>query len=321
MEETQQTQAAPASYDAKDIQVLAGLSAVRKLINTVDLYHKIKRKGDLLSLSNELRIKPRTLALAKDEGRILHYFPDLDKSKASVLSRLKTNRELQLFSKNYDIYSCSARTLLKLVLLWNLSVQENPMRFISQEEHDIIVGGLFGDASIRQRDRNSCLRFSHSPNQEKYINWKAEILDNFETSEFRLVQKKIQNRFHNLIAFSTKTHPVFNYYRRLFYENNKKRINAEALKQLNSRSLAVWICDDGSFSRRQNYIILCTNSFNLEEHYLMKRFFAERFGVSPTIGFRDQKYYYLRFRKEDSKKLIEVVRPFIPDCMKYKIGD
>src|SRR3989338_4847050 len=29
MEETQQTQAAPASYDAKDIQVLAGLSAVR----------------------------------------------------------------------------------------------------------------------------------------------------------------------------------------------------------------------------------------------------------------------------------------------------
>src|SRR3989338_6692171 len=254
MEETQQTQAAPASYDAKDIQVLAGLSAVRKLINTVDLYHKIKRKGDLLSLSNELRIKPRTLALAKDEGRILHYFPDLDKSKASVLSRLKTNRELQLFSKNYD-------------------------------------------------------------------NWKAEILDNFETSEFRLVQKKIKNRFHNLIAFSTKTHPVFNYYRRLFYENNKKRINAEALKQLNSRSLAVWICDDGSFSRRQNYIILCTNSFNLEEHYLMKRFFAERFGVSPTIGFRDQKYYYLRFRKEDSKKLIEVVRPFIPDCMKYKIGD
>src|SRR3989344_6267237 len=30
MEETQQAQAAPTSYDAKDIQVLAGLSAVRK---------------------------------------------------------------------------------------------------------------------------------------------------------------------------------------------------------------------------------------------------------------------------------------------------
>ena len=48
--------------------------------------------------------------------------------------------------------------------------------------------------------------------------------------------------------------------------------------------------------------------------------FKEQFGLNPTIAFRDNKYYYLRFKKEDSKKLIEIVKPFIPLSMLYKVG-
>ena len=180
--QTQETKQEESSYEAKDIQVLAGLSAVRKTIDVIELYHNAKRRGDVQRLSKRLRIKPRTLALAK-------------------------------------------------------------------------------------------------------------------------------------------THPVFNYYRKLFYKNNFKAICQDLLEHLNSRSLAIWTCDDGSFSKKQGYIILCTNSFNFEEHKLMKEFFNKRFGLTPTIGFRDKKYYYLRFNKEDSRKLIEIVRPFVPDCMKYKIGE
>ena len=35
----------------------------------------------------------------------------------------------------------------------------------------------------------------------------------------------------------------------------------------------------------------------------------------------DKKYYYLRFKQEDSKKLIEIIKPFIINSMKYKIGE
>ncbi|MBI2653129.1 hypothetical protein HYX00_06695 [Candidatus Woesearchaeota archaeon] len=309
------------SYEAKDIQVLAGLSAVRKKINVIDLYHKIKRKGDMLTLSKELKIKQRTLALAKDEGRILYYFPHLEKSKASILARLKTNKELRIFAQKYDIYKNSARDLLKLVLKWNLDIQENPLLFLKQTEHDLIIGSLLGDASIRQRERNSCFRFTHSIKQKEYAQWKANILKEFEVSEFREVQRKVNNKYSNFIDFATKTHPVFNYYRELFYKNNSKIVDKASLEHLNPRSLAVWVCDDGSFSKKQEYIILCTNSFNIEEHKIMKEFFNKKFGLDPTIGFRDKKYYYLRFSKNDSKKLIEIIRPWIPDCMKYKIGE
>ena len=47
----------------------------------------------------------------------------------------------------------------------------------------------------------------------------------------------------------------------------------------------------------------------------------KKFGLNPTIGFRDKKYYYLRFKQKDSRKLIEVIKPFIPSCMNYKIGE
>ena len=174
---------------------------------------------------------------------------------------------------------------------------------------------------MRKREKNCSFKFSHSLRQKSYAKWKSDILNGFRVSEFREVKRKIKNNIINAIDFSTHTHEVFNYYRDLFYDRKgRKKITKEILNQLNPKSLAIWICDDGSYETRQGYIILCTNSYTLEEHKLMKDFFNEKFGLDPTIGFRDGKYYYLRFKKEDSKKLIQIIKSFIPKCMLYKIG-
>ena len=245
----------------------------------------------------------------------------MQKSKAGILARLRTDRELKIFSEKYDIYNISARNLIKLVRDWNIGIQKNPFLFISQEEHDMILGSLLGDASIRQREKNSCFRFSHSMKQRDYAEFKKNILINFNISEFREVKRRIRDDFIHAMDFSTRTHPIFNYYRNLFYNNLKKVVNLNILEQLNPRSLAFWICDDGSYDNKQGYIVLCTNAYSLDEHNLIKEFFNKKFGLNPTIGFRDNKYYYLRFKQEDSKKLIEMIKPFIPQCMKYKIGE
>jgi len=308
------------TYKAENIKVLEGLEAVRKRFDVVELSRKITKKGDILILSNELKIKPRILNSAVSEGRVLSFFSKLDKSKAGILVGLRTNRELIRFSEKYDIYDSSARELIILVRQWNRDIQKDPFLLVTQEEHDLIIGSLLGDASIRQREKNSCFRFSHSIRQKSYSEYKKDLLKEFTISEFREVKRKIKEGIIHTIDFSTKTHPVFNYYRNLFYKNGKKEITLELLNQLNPRSLAFWVCDDGSYSRAQGYIILCTNSFSFEEHKLMKEFFNKKFGLNPTIGFRDGKYYYLRFKQEDSKKLVEIIEPFIPNCMKYKIG-
>jgi len=307
-------------YSEEDIKVLEGLEAVRRGFDVIELSRKVKRKGDVLILSGELKIKPRILKSAIDEGRILSFFPNLQKSKAGILAALRTGRELALFSEKHNIYKTSARKLIQLVRKWNRDIQKNPFMLITQEENDLIIGSLLGDASIRKREINSCFRFSHSVAQKEYCNFKKEVLNNFNISEFREVKRNINKNLIHAIDFATKTHPVFNYYRNLFYDDGRKRITEEILNQLNPRSLAIWICDDGSYDNTQGYIILCTNSYSLEEHKLIKRFFKEKFSVDPTIGFRDKKYYYLRFKQGDSEKLIEIIKQFIPSCMKYKIG-
>jgi len=307
-------------YDAGSIKVLEGLEGVRKNFDVVELSRKIKKKGDVLILLNELKIKPRALKSAVDEGRILKIIPDIQKSKAGILAGLRTDREVGIFNEKYNLDEVSARKLIELVKQWKKDIQENPLLLISQEEHDLILGSLMGDASIRKREKNSCFRVAHSIKQEKYIKWKLGVLKHFNISEFEKRKRVINEREVNMVYLATKTHQVFNYYRNLFYKHGVKELNLGILNQLTSRSLAVWICDDGSYNSKQGYIILCTNSFSIEEHRLMKEFFNKRFGLDPTIGFRDGKYHYLRFKQEDTKKLIKIIKPFIPYSMLYKIG-
>jgi len=309
------------SYTAEDIKVLEGLEGVRKRFDIIELSKKIEKRGDVYILSKELKIKPRTLYALLEEQRIISFFPRIHKSKANILSRLKTNRELKLFSQENDVYTLSVKKLALLVKSWNNNVQVNPLKIINNEENEIILGTLLGDASIRQRDKNSCLRISHSLKQRNYLDLIKNKFFDFEIAEFSQRTRMINNRQVEMINFSTKTHPVFNYYKNLFYQNGRKIITKEILNKITARSLAYWICDDGSFCKKQEYFIICTNSYLLEEHKLMKQFFNEKFKLNPTIGFRDKKYYYLRFNKEDSKRLIEIIKPFIPQSMKYKIGE
>jgi len=308
------------TYSAEDIKVLEGLEGVRKMFDSSEFSSCIKKRGDTLILSKELKIKQRSLYAFFEEKRILSIFPNLQKSKANVLSRLKTNRELGFFSKSYDVYSISVRKLYELVKIWNNDVQLNPLKILSGEEHELILGTILGDASVKQRDKNNCLRISHSLKQKDYLIEIKNKLQDFEVSEFSERTRNINNRELKVIDFSTKTHPIFNYYRNLFYKNGVKVINSDILSQLTARSLSYWICDDGSFCNKQKYFILCTNSYTFEEHKLIKEFFNNKFGLNPVIGFRDNKYYYLRFNKQDSQKLINIIKPYIPESMVYKIG-
>jgi hypothetical protein len=308
-------------YKAENIKVFEGFEGVRKNFDVFEISKRVKKKGDILTLSTELKIKPRILNSAIDEARILNLLPTLSKSKAGILSRLRTDREVLIFSKRYNLKKVSARKLISLVRNWNKKIQINPLELVSKEEHEFLIGTLLGDSSIRQRNKNSCFRVSHSIKQKQYIQEKFIILSNFNLSEFYQKERIIQGRKFNAIFFSTKTHPIFNYYRNLFYDSSgNKKVTEKILRQLSPRGLAYWVCDDGSFNLKQKYLILCTNSFSLEEHKLIKKFFKIKFNLNPFIGFRDKKYYYLRFNKEDTLKLIKIINPFVSNYMSYKIG-
>ena len=131
---------------------LVGIRALRENYDVIELSKEIKKQGDILSLSQRLGVNRRTLSTAFHEGRVLSLFSELDKSKASILSALRTNRELKIFAEKYDLNNTSARDLIKLIKKWREDIQQNPLLLITPEEHEIIIGTLLGDGSIRKRE-------------------------------------------------------------------------------------------------------------------------------------------------------------------------
>jgi len=105
-------------YSAGSIKVLEGLEGVRKNFDILELSDKIKKKGDILVLSRELKISSRILNSAIAEARVLKLLPDTPKSKAAILSGLRTDREIEIFVEKYDLNSISARKLIKLLSLY-----------------------------------------------------------------------------------------------------------------------------------------------------------------------------------------------------------
>ncbi len=279
-------------------------------------------RGQHNIIADKIGVSRPAVSKIIDESRILSFFPNLEKSKAAPLARLRLDKELKLFSKKYDIYNLQVRELYKLVKEWRNTLESNPKILLTDLQQDLIIGTTIGDANIRQRNKNCMFRVEHSIKQKKYVEWKYEILKDFNSKGLKLIQKSINSRFISTYGFDINTHYVFNFYRKLFYnKKGKKIITKQILGLLNHRSLAIWLCDDGSYCKKQKYIILCTNSFTFEEHKLMKEYFFEVWGINPTIGFRDNKYYFLRFTKKDTSKFIEIVRLHIPEFIKYKIGE
>jgi len=305
-----------------EINYHGSLNSVRENFDIFKLSGLIRKRGDRKYISNKFNINRSVLCRALDEANILSNYPFLfkQKSKVNPLSRLKTKKERDLFIKKYDVKNLECRRIYKLVKDWRKALEKNPRLLLTEEEHDLILGSLLGDSTLTQRDRNCSFSVGHSKKQEKYLYWKYNILKDFIKVSPYWVKRKFGDRAIEILNLRTFTHPIFNFYYKLFYKKGKKTVTREMLNMLTSRSLSVWICDDGSFDNKQGYIVLCTNSFSLEEHNIMKKYFEEFWKISPTIGFRDKKYYYLRFKQGDSKKLIKIIKPFIIESMKYKIS-
>ena len=308
------------SYKASSITEHRTLQSVRDNHDIFNLSKQFNKRGDWNKLSEELNINRNALSRAVEEANILSIYPHILKSKVVPLSRLKTDKEKKLFFDKYNIDEISVKELYKLVKEWRGLLEKDPRILLTNEQHDLIVGSTLGDANVRQRDKNCSFRVGHSRKQEEYLKWKYNLLKEFTIRFPYWERRNVNERIVETLNFSTFTHHVFNFYRKLFYGTGRKAVTRELSNMLTPRSLAVWICDDGSFGKRDKYIILCTNSFSLDEHKIIKKYFEEVWNLSPTIGFRDKKYYYLRFKKKDTEKLIRIISPFILEDMKYKIG-
>ena len=188
------------------------------------------------------------------------------------------------------------------------------MGSLSSVQHAILVGSLLGDGTLRRQGtrKNALFEVNHSFKYREYVDWKW---NNFQ--EYVLTPPKARRGNGKRVAyrFTTRSIPVLTSYYGWFYTNRKKTIPQDL--KLSPLSLAVWFMDDGTKIRSAFY--LNTQSFSLSEQKFLQQLLLQTFKIESFLN-RDKKYWRIRITTAGSKKMLQIIEPYILPYFRYKLG-
>ena len=157
----------------------------------------------------------------------------------------KTGKRYLLATPNHKIFTPDGEVEACKLTVGSqvLSLEEE---FYSTGQHEIILGSLFGDGSLRFYTRNrASLRLGHGKAQYDYCKWKGEALGHGSFSYGPT----------GSIFYDTKTSADFIRYadfpaKKSTSKSGKARtsIPKKFISALTKRAVAIWYMDDGTFS-------------------------------------------------------------------------
>lgn len=217
--------------------------------------------------------------------------------------------------KNLNSSPLKARRLTKL---------ERAQFSLSTDLKNILVGLLLGDlCAVKQiKGVNVRLHFEQGILHKDYL---FHLYDLFKTycttapkTSNRLPDKRT-GKTYTRVKFQTCSLPCLNNFYDLFYFEGKKIIPQSIGDLLTPLGLAYWLCDDGTFVKRIDNVIICTDSYSESEVDLLMTVLSNKFGLKCRKdnygnGFR------IVIVKSSLNKLRELVQSHLPSSMLHKIG-
>ena len=193
---------------------------------------------------------------------------------------------------------------------------------LTQNQLSLIIGSLLGDGTMRigQGSINANFKVEHCLKQKDLVFAKYKVLKPWVFTEPKLSYRYNENgsKYKKSWWFRTVRHSKLTEIQKLFYFEGKKIVPRNIGMFLNSSALAWWIMDDGSYSR--SAIDISTYSFTLKEIRKLLKIIKDKFSTQGKF-FKDRdKGYRTYFSVSETQKLIKVIKPYIIDSMKYKIG-
>ena len=180
---------------------------------------------------------------------------------------------------------------------------------------DVVQGSLLGDASISGASAH--LSMSHSERQSDYARFKAGLLDELRPVEQLLQVAAVSGGppAYGTIQVRTRAHRALGVLRREFYRD-RKVVPERLAEDLNPRMLAIWFMDDG-YTRirppRQPLAEIATNAFSDHDLQTLLRG-LQRLGLSAKAS-RGRLYFDVRA----TRALSELIAPYVPAAMRYKL--
>lgn len=217
----------------------------------------------------------------------------------------------------------------------------NQKRFINltYEQEQLIYGSLLGDACLSrsfnkttQKGKTEKYRiyFTHSKKQLSYLKHKKSIIGNGVKCKNIKLSTRTSGHGSKMYGFNFQHTPTLIKVAKICHnKNHKKIINKKWLNKIDLLGIAYWYQDDGCLiiNKRKNgdnfkNIIFYTNSYNLYEIKLLQNLLS-KFGLNTKTknGNNSKERVIICSNQSEINAFLNKLKPFIVDCMKYKIRD
>lgn len=214
------------------------------------------------------------------------------------------------------------------------AINKHRFKKLNYLQEQLVYGSLLGDACLNYEKIFSNktghpidvykISFYHSEKFIEYVYHKREVIGKgVKTKKEYKLSKRVSGLGSLMIGFSFCHTPTLKKVALLCHDkNHKKRISEKWLKKIRWPGLAYWYQDDGSVRITGKYRTLCfsTDSFSLDEIGMLKNL-LRNFGFNPTHSSTSKKNQFIITlnRKDEIKKFIKGIKPFLLPCMEYKI--
>jgi hypothetical protein len=196
---------------------------------------------------------------------------------------------------------------------------------LSPERTAVVVGSLFGDASllVSPKDRVPNFYENHAMRQIEYLRWKASMLGVSNGVKVRRMTHGYSKG--RPVAYFQVRNRAFTNLETMFYtlgdKRRKKVVTEEALELLvgSALALAVFHMDDGEYNVFSNQVILSSCDFTLEENKMMAARLSSLLGAPVRVKMKRMKYPRLALSGKATDRFIAIAKPYVHPTMQYKI--
>lgn len=236
---------------------------------------------------------------------------------------LKNGCKYSEIAKKFNRNIASLRTcncqFWKIPYQWRALGFKKILPDFSEEQKQLLYGGILGDGSLSKPMPNSSYTESHSLKQEEYAFFKIK--------KFQLFIPESQPEYLNnggwggrLIRFRMRSHPfVTNLRKNIYKKNGKKQFGIAFLKKLKPLALAIAYLDDGTISKKSGFVSIHLNDFNERSVKLFTIFLKNKYKIFSNVRLGKKKYPIVYFNRKNSFKFITLIKKYVPECMLYKI--
>lgn len=199
----------------------------------------------------------------------------------------------------------------------------------------LVSAFLYGDGCLRtwKNTKNAAYSFAQLAKHKEYIDFQCEILETL-TSVNRYTISANTDRLgvirQETEKLETKSHPFYTTLRERWYFGGRKTVSTHDMLLFDVQSAAIWFMDDGyrlkseDTSQRGN-VFFCTDNYTHAEVILLQKMLYEKLNIPFNIRRRGYMkdgsiLYRLVATKDNAKRFIEIVTPFIFPSFEYKLS-